>query len=98
MSIQFEEHVGKDIVLIGKISDTLWQHLIEFSKDYKNIYYLDYESGEQLVFYTKTLIECNEKIKIKGKVIRVVGKSKRPGSNATFMEFQIVADSWECLN
>ena len=98
MSIQFEEHVGKDITLVGKISDTPWQHLIDISKEYRNIYYLDYESGEQLVFYTKIPIECKEKIKIIGKVIRVVGKSKRPDSDATFIEFQIVADTWECLD
>jgi len=97
MSFELEENIGKDIVLLGKLSNTPWQHMIDSSQKYENIYYLDLEGGDQIVFYSKTPVDCKDQIKLKGKVIRVVGKSKRPGSDVTYIEYQIVAEEWECI-
>ena len=97
MSIEFEKNIGKEITLKGRISDTHWQHLIDTSHDYEYIYYLDLDGGDQIVFYSNDAVLCLGEIKIQGKVIRVVGKSKRPGSDATYIEYQIIAEEWECL-
>ncbi len=97
MSIEFEKNIGKEITLKGKISDTPWQHLIDTSHEYDHIYYLDLDGGDQIVFYSKEAVICPKEIKIQGKVIRVVGKSKKPGSDATYIEYQIVAEKWECI-
>jgi hypothetical protein len=97
MSIEFEENIGKEIILKGKLSDTPWQHMIDTSQKYENIYYLDLEGGDQIVFYSRNPVECKDEIMIKGKVIRVVGKSKKPGSDITYIEYQIVAEEWECI-
>ena len=97
MSVEFEEHLGKEITLKGKISETPWQHMIDTSHNFENIYYLDLEGGDQIVFYSKEPVICSSVIRIEGKVIRVIGKSKRPGSDTTFIEYQIVAEKWECL-
>ena len=97
MSLDFEENIGKEILLKGKLSNTPWQHMIDASLKHKNIYYLDLEGGDQIVFYSKTPIDCKNAIRLKGKVIRVVGKSKKPGSDVTYVEYQIVAEEWECI-
>ena len=77
-----------------------WQHLIDFSDSYPNIQYLDLESGDQIVIYSKNPIDCLHKIKITGRVIKVTGKSKRPGNKSKddYIEFQVVVDNWECFN
>ncbi|MCG3226653.1 MAG: hypothetical protein H7645_07025 [Candidatus Heimdallarchaeota archaeon] len=97
MSVEFEKYLGKEITLKGRISETPWQHMIDTSHNFDHIYYLDLEGGDQIVFYSKEPVVCSSSIKIEGKVIRVVGESKRPGSDTTFIEYQIVAEKWECL-
>ena len=52
---------------------------------------------DNIVFYSKEPVICSSAIKIEGKVIKVIGKSKRPGSDTIFIEYQIVAEKWECL-
>ncbi|MHA2309046.1 MAG: hypothetical protein ACXABJ_07200, partial [Candidatus Heimdallarchaeaceae archaeon] len=74
-----------------------WQHIIDVSHHHENIYYLDLDGGDQIVFYSKEPVACTSMIKIEGKVIKVVGKSKRPGSDTTFIEYQIIAEKWECI-
>ncbi len=100
LSIRLSENIGNDISLIGSISNTPWQHLIEITETYGNIEYLDLEDGNQIVIYSKKLIKCERKVRITGKVIEVTGKSKRPGdtSEEVYTEYQIIVDDWECFN
>ena len=77
MNINLHKFVDQIVELEGKISDLPWQHLIDFSDSYPIIHYFDLDSGDQVVIYSQRLIECKKKMKLSGKVIKVVGKSKR---------------------
>ncbi len=92
--------VGQKVELEGKISDVPWQHLIDFSDTHQIIQYFDLDSGDQIVIYSKETIECKEKMRLSGEVIKVDGKSKRPGdtSESVYVEYQILVDDWECFN
>ncbi len=88
--------VGETVELSGKLSDRAWQHMIDIKPDYPYIAYVDFENGDQLVVYTKTLPVCNGKFGLKGTVIEIEGESKRPGSDEKFTEIQITADEITC--
>ena len=92
--------VGQKVELEGKLSDLPWQHLINFSDTHKEIQYFDLVNGDQIVVYSQNPIECAKKMKLSGKVIEVIGKSKRPGdtSEIEYVEYQILVDDWECFN
>jgi len=98
--IELQKLVGKKIDIIGKISEIPWQHLIEFSDSHKIIQYFDLESGDQIVVYSQDSIDCQNTVKLSGEVIKVIGKSKRPGnvSDSVFIEYQLLVDDWECFN
>ena len=100
MSVKLSANVGNEISIIGTISITPWQHLIDFNEEYSNIGYLDLEDGNQIVIYSRKMIKCEKKIKIEGKVIEVSGRSKRPGdtSEEVYREYQIIVEDWECFN
>ncbi len=100
MSVKLSENVGNKISIVGIISNTPWQHLIDYNEEYSNIGYLDLEDGSQIVIYSKKNIKCEKKVRIKGKVIEVSGKSKRPGdtSEEVYREYQIIVEDWECFN
>ena len=100
LTLKLSENIGKTISLIGSVSPTPWQHLIEIKETYENIEYLDLEDGNQIVVYSRKSIKCEGRIKITGKVIEVAGRSKRPGdtSESVYSEYQIVVDDWECFN
>ena len=67
---------------------------------YIDVEYLDLNDGNQIVIYSKIPIKCKRNVKIKGKVIEVRGKSKRPGdtSEIIYKEYQIIVEDWECFN
>ena len=100
MTIELKNFVGKNVEIIGEISKVPWQHLINFSDSHANIQYIDLDSGDQIVVYSRSPIECKNKVKRSGEVIRVAGKSKRPGdiSGSVYVEYQILVDNWECFN
>ena len=82
LSLKLSENVGNEISIVGFISNTPWQHLIDYYEEYKNIEYLDLEDVNQIVIYSKKPIRCEKQIKITGEVIEVSGKSKRPGDTS----------------
>jgi hypothetical protein len=100
LSLKLSENVGNEVSLVGTISNNPWQHLIDYNEEYSNIGYFDLEDGNQIVIYSKEMIKCEKRVKIKGKVIEISGKSKRPGdtSKEVYREYQIIVEDWECFN
>jgi len=88
---------GRKILIEGILSDRPWQHLISISTTHPEVSYLDIDTERQTVVYTKDKINCKGILKIKGTVVKIQGKSKRPGSDEMHTEFQIVVDTWECV-
>lgn len=88
--------VGETVELSGKLSDRAWQHMIDIKPDYPYIAYVDFDNGDQLVVYTKTLPVCTGEFGFKGTVIQIEGESKRPDSDEKFTEIQITADEITC--
>ena len=100
MRYNFKESVGKSITLVGNISKIPWQHLVQFLNDRANINYFDLDNGEQIVIYSREPITCIEEMKITGEVIITKGGSKRPQQiqTETYEEYQLLVDTWECIN
>ena len=94
-SNRLHEYVDKKVKVSGRISDMPWQHLIGNFEQYNEIYYFDIKD-DQIVIYGKEAIVCSSSLTIYGTVIKVSGKSKRPGSNEVYTEYHILIDKWEC--
>jgi hypothetical protein len=93
---ELNELVNQNIIIEGKVSNIPWQHLIGYTKNYPYTCYFDFDKS-QTVIYSKTPIECRDRIKIRGKIIKISGKSKKPGSDEDYSENHIIADDWECI-
>ncbi|MDD8025477.1 MAG: hypothetical protein PHI34_03105 [Acidobacteriota bacterium] len=89
-------HVGGKVVLEGRVSKTPWQHMIHWPDGYSEIAYFDFELGRQTVLYAKKPVDCPGFLTVWGKVIEIRGESKRPGSDAPAVEYQILVDRFEC--
>lgn len=92
-----QKYVGKKVVIEGKISDVPWQHIMLSSSDYPVSSYFDIGKS-QIVIYSKEMIGTTKKIKVKGTVVKVSGKSKNPKyakSKETYCEYHILVDKVE---
>ena len=95
MRFNFEECLEKTITIEGMISSIPWQHIIGVFEDYPYSEYFDLENNEQIVIYSRTrILKRNTKVKLTGKIIKLTGKSKRPGSNQVYFEYQMMVDNW----
>lgn len=95
---EIQKYDGKKIAFEGTIAMIPWQHLINLPDTHQNINYLNIgNENEQVVVYSKSKINCKAKVSIKGTVVKTKGTSKRPGSDEVFIEYQVIADSWECI-
>ncbi len=98
---QFDKHtdlyknVGRTITVNGEVSNVMWQHMIQFTKEYPHSIYLDFDKG-QTVVYSKEPIECKGKISVIGRVIKIEGGSKDPRRKEAVDEYHIQADKWTC--
>ncbi|MFW9818379.1 MAG: hypothetical protein ACFFE5_02120 [Candidatus Thorarchaeota archaeon] len=95
----FEGNVEKTVRIIGKLSKVIWQHLTTFFDTHPFMNYFDLDDGYQIVIYTKDSITCEEKIEINGKLIKTENTRKNPRSkiNDEYFEYQLLVDSWKCL-
>lgn len=91
------EHEGKKVELVGRISNTPWQHLIGNPAGYPYSEYFDVDDY-QIVIYAKEPLSCATEMIVRGTVYKVQGSSKRPGSKAdnSFVEYHLLVDEWEC--
>lgn len=96
----FKSNIGKEVKIRGIIAKEIWQHLTTFDDSHPYMNYFDLDDGYQIVIYTKDSISCNEKLEIIGTLIKVEGKRKNPRSKIhdEYFEYQLLVDSWKCLD
>ena len=87
---------GKRIVIVGTVSGTPWQHMVDPRPSHPHETYFDMGRG-QIVVYSKEPVSCAGTVRIAGTVIRLEGSSRDPQRKETGTEYQVLADSWECL-
>ena len=88
--------VGNKIVIVGAVSETPWQHMVDPRPSHPHATYFDMGSG-QIVVYSKEPIGCAGTVRVTGTVIRLEGSSKDPRRKETCTEYHVLADSWECV-
>jgi len=95
----FKSNLGKEVKIIGKIAEEIWQHITMFAESHPYMNYFDLDDGHQIVIYTKESISCKEKLETRGKLIKVESKHKNPRSKITdkYFEYQLLVDSWKCI-
>lgn len=91
------DRVGQDLILVGRVSRTPWQHMIRGDL-HKESAYIDLEDGGQIVAYAGGTITCDGPVLLRGRAILTEGSSKRPGSKDICSEVQVDVGSWECLD
>ncbi|TET60802.1 MAG: hypothetical protein E3J52_02745 [Promethearchaeota archaeon] len=96
----FKDNVGKNVKILGTLAKEIWQHLTTFVDSHPYMNYFDLDDGYQMVIYNKDSISCNEKIEIIGKLIKTEGRRKNPRSKIhdEYFEYQLLVDSWKCLD
>ena len=94
---ELQNYEGKAVSVEGKIADVIWQHLIKSPETHPEMTYFDI-GDYQIVVYSEKPIMSKGKLKISGTVVKVEGKSKRPGSDEIYTEYHIAADKWECID
>ena len=100
MRYNFEECLEKTITIEGKVSSTPWQHLIGVFEEFPYSEYFDLDNQEQIVIYTKKqILKRNVRLKLTGTIIKLTGRSKRPGSQDTtaYYEYQMLVDNWSYI-
>jgi len=95
----FKSNLGKEVKIIGKIAEEIWQHITTFVESHPYMNYFDLDDGHQIVIYTKDDVSCEEKLETTGKLIKVESKHKNPRSKITdkYFEYQLLVDSWKCI-
>ena len=92
-------HIGKRVKIVGEIGKAIWQHLTTYADTHPFMNYFDLKDGHQIVIYTKDSISCEEKIELIGEIIEVESQHKNPRSKISdkFSEYQLITDSWKCI-
>ena len=90
------ENLGKKVEIEGRVSEIPCQHLIK-TDTVKEVVYIDLDDGDQIVAYFEDKTGCAGRVRLEGTVIEVAGRSKRPGSDERFAEYQLDVLSWECI-
>ena len=96
----YENILGKEIEITGKISNIIWQHMITLQPDYPEISYFslldeDGEQYHQLVVYSKFKITDTGNHTLRGRIIKSEGKTKHPGEERRkyYYEYHFIAES-----
>ncbi|MFW9940540.1 MAG: hypothetical protein ACFFFT_05830 [Candidatus Thorarchaeota archaeon] len=95
----FENNIEKEVKIIGRIAEEIWQHITMFADSHPYMNYFDLDDGHQIVIYTKDEISCKAKLEVTGKIVKVESKHKNPRSKITdkYFEYQLLVDSWKCI-
>jgi hypothetical protein len=94
-----ENNLDKKVKIVGEIGKAIWQHLTTYIDSHPYMNYFDLSDGHQIVIYTKEDFSCKEKIELIGKIIKVDSQHKNPRSKISdkFSEYQLITDSWRCI-
>jgi hypothetical protein len=91
-----KESLNNNITIKGKISETPWQQIIGSFKEYPYTEYFDLEDGFQICIYSKAKIKNKKLLEVTGKVVEILGRSKRPlYEEEKYSEYHILVES--CL-
>ncbi|MHA2006084.1 MAG: hypothetical protein ACXABO_01120 [Promethearchaeota archaeon] len=95
----FEANVGKNVKIVGKIANEIWQHITTILDSHPYMEYFDIKDGHQIVIYAKDSVSCEGETEIVGKLIEVESRHKDPRSKISdkYSEYQLIVDSWKCL-
>lgn len=93
----WRERKGEQLVMVGRVSQTPWQHMIQTIPG-KTAYYVDLAVGGQVVAYASGNMECKGQILLWAKVVLAEGTSKRPGDTKSFTEAQLDVNRWACAD
>lgn len=93
--VDLYKNTGKIVTVNGKVSQIMWQHIMQPTKEYQNITYLDFDK-QQTVVYSKEPIKCKGMVEVTGRVIKVEGNSKDPRRKEAVDEYHIQAEKWSC--
>lgn len=89
------KYVGKKVIVEGKISNVMWQHIMGSFSSHPWHYYFDIDKS-QIVLYTKEKIEKKGKIKVAGEVVELRGggapKGKKTKVDESYVEYHILVD------
>ena len=93
------DNLEQKVMIVGEIAKAIWQHLTTIVDSHPFMLYFDLHDGHQIVIYTKEEISCKEKIELIGKIIKVESQHKNPRSKISdkFSEYQLITDSWKCV-
>jgi hypothetical protein len=90
-------YVDKKVSLVGKISNTPWQHMIASVKEYPYSEYFDV-GDFQIVVYARQPMKCGGNVRVFGRVLEVSGRGKRPEpGDEVYTEYHLLVDRWQCL-
>ena len=92
-------NIEKKVKIVGEMGKAIWQHLTTYIESHPFMNYFDLQDGHQIVIYTKVEIICKEKIELRGKIIKVESQHKNPRTKISdrFSEYQLITDSWKCV-
>lgn len=93
---ELKNYVGKKVMVTGKVSNVIWQHIMAPPETHPVENYFDIEKF-QIVVYAKEEISCEGDVKVKGKVIELRGAGKGSKVDETYVEYHIAADKWKCV-
>ena len=101
--MQLKEKIDKDVSIVGKISDIMWQHMISYESDYPEVLYFDPKNGDnQIVLYAKTQIKNkpNKYVKVFGKV-KEIKSSRQKGQkieDGDYREYHLIVNRYEYVD
>lgn len=102
-SAELSQYEGREVRLMGRTSTTPAQHLIGSVSNKPFDAYFDTVDHGQIVVYSDRPIDCQDKMQIWGKVVRIHGGSELPdGEKKTKMpeeyeEHHLELNGWKCL-
>jgi len=89
-----EPFVNKKIALVGRVSDVMWQHVMNPPASHPHETYFD-TGGTQIVLYSQEPIHETDRIRVEGTVIAVEGGGEGTKSPEKFTEYHLIVDTWE---
>ncbi len=102
---EIENMLGKEVVVKGRTSEVIWQHMIAYYPDFPEANYVDFinedgSEGYQYVVYSKKPLPSDCLLELTGEFIKTGGESKRPDKERRkyYYEYQFIAKEYRQVN
>lgn len=86
--------VKKEVVIEGRISKLMSQHMVGHVQD-KSPDYFDVDGGSQIVVHSSKEIKCPDRARLKGTIFSVTGQTGSKGEGWSEPQMDVI--SWECI-